>query len=111
MVKKKVVRRRDWRNSQYKDLFRLMDASDKLNDGEALYARAGVDFTCQPRSFAGQLYLFAKDQERKVAVAVFRRGVAFRFFSPRGFWKPYLPAFPVVMKQRREDERRGGRRD
>ena len=73
----------------------------ELTPGEAFQAFKGRHYTCESRSFAGQLYKMARERDWSVTVAVFPTTVIFAFYQTNSYLRPNMRAFPVVLKLRR----------
>lgn len=74
----------------------------ELAPGEAYRAERGVDFECEPRSFASVVYMVAREKGWKATVTCFPDFVVFAFYRPTAYMRPNLPAYPIVRKLKGE---------
>lgn len=72
----------------------------KLKGGEVFGALRGEDFDCEPVSFQGVVYQLAakKGNGWKATTIVVKDLVFYGFYKNTDYWKPNLPACPVVKK-------------
>lgn len=75
---------------------------NELPDGKVWMVTRFVDYKCESRSFASQIYNEARRRGMKVTVTVFESYVLFAFFRADSLWKPNMPALPQVKKIRKK---------
>lgn len=73
----------------------------ELPEGKAWMVTRFLDYQCESKSFASQIYHEAARRGQKVTIQVFDNYVVFAFFNPNSYWKPNMPAMKTV-KQLRE---------
>lgn len=95
--------KRDWTKSKYAGLLALVPR--ELKEGVAYEAVWGADFTCTPAGFAGQVCELARSRGMRATCMTTSTRVIYRFYNPKGYWRPNLAVFPVVIKARRADGR------
>lgn len=74
----------------------------ELPAGKAMMVTRFVDYKCDSRSFAGQVYTQARARNLKVTVTVFESFVLFAFFKANSLMKPNMPAYSQVKKVRKQ---------
>jgi len=76
----------------------------KLKGGEVFGALRGEDFHCEPVSFQGVIYQLAQKKGGgwKATTIVVRDLVFYAFYRESDYWKPNLPAAPIVKKWKGE---------
>ena len=72
----------------------------KLRPGEVFAAIKDEDFECEPTSFQGVVYGLAKQKGNgwKATTVVVKDVVFYAFYKNTDYWKPNLPAAPIVKK-------------
>lgn len=74
-----------------------------LPEGAGYEALLHRDFTCTPHSFAGQVGQIARSRGMRATCVTTSTRVIYRFYDPKGYWKPNLSAFAVVIKAKRAE--------
>lgn len=76
----------------------------KLKGGEVYGATQGQDFSCEPVSFQGVVYGLAlkKGGGWKATTVIVGKTVFYAFYRESDYWKPNLPAAPIVQKWKSE---------
>lgn len=79
----------------------------KLNAGEVFCAVRGEDFDCEPVSFQAVIYgLAAKKgggwKATTILVGLYPARVFYAFYRQSDYWKPNLPAAPIIKKWKGE---------
>jgi len=82
----------------------LLSNVRKLKGGEVYGAMRGEDFDCEPVSFQGVVYGLAikKGGGWKATTVVVGNTVFYAFYRDSDYWKPNLPAAPIVKKWKGE---------
>lgn len=75
--------------------------SGPLPEGKAWMVTRFLDYHCESRSFATQIYKVAAERGQKVTVQVYDNYVVFAFFDADSFWKPNMPALKTVKQLRK----------
>ena len=73
-----------------------------LADDKAWMVTRFLDYHCESKSFASQIYQEAARRGMKVTVQVYDSYVVFKFFASNSFWKPNMPALKTVKNLRRK---------
>ena len=77
----------------------MLYAVKKLKPGEVYVATKGVDFTCEPVSFQGVVYLLALSKGggwRATTITLPGGKVAYAFYKSTDYMRPHLPGCPVI---------------
>jgi len=85
----------------------LLSNVRKLKGGEVFGAEQGSEFDCEPVSFQGVIYNLARKKgdgwkATTILVGLYPTMVFYAFYKESDYWKPNLPAAPIVKKWKGE---------